>query len=241
MFLGLVFLFCVVNLLESAVTILVLLSDLFKSELLALHVCTDLMDGRNRCRALVFDASDEEFIANLIAEDTEDLGSKHERCGVSDTTLEVRQRATLGMAKAGIAYDLDVRVFASGGWELACDLYVPSKSLMIMLHGPESFYRQLSTETAFNASEKRDEPLRLTLLPEASINNWLLSRLTKRRKDILAAANAIFPESAFKSSTEKCLLDLPESLRVRHVTWAQVQGLQGAELLEVLLGEGRHA
>ncbi|KAF4713697.1 hypothetical protein FOZ63_011337 [Perkinsus olseni] len=183
----------------------------------------------------------QEFIANLIAEDTEDLGSKHERCGVSDTTLEVRQRATLGMAKAGIAYDLDVRVFASGGWELACDLYVPSKSLMIMLHGPESFYRQLSTETAFNASEKRDEPLRLTLLPEASINNWLLSRLTKRRKDILAAANAIFPESAFKSSTEKCLLDLPESLRVRHVTWAQVQGLQGAELLEVLLGEGRHA
>ncbi|KAF4717438.1 hypothetical protein FOZ63_032349, partial [Perkinsus olseni] len=183
----------------------------------------------------------QEFIANLIAEDTEDLGSKHERCGVSDTTLEVRQRATLAMAKAGIPYDLDVRIFASGGWELACDLYVPSKSLMIMLHGPESFYRQLSTGAADNASEKKDEPLRLTLLPEASINNWLLSRLTKRRKDILAAANAIFPESAFKSSTEKCLLDLPESLRVRHVTWVQVQGLQGAELLKVLLGEGGHA
>ncbi|KAF4688272.1 hypothetical protein FOZ60_002925, partial [Perkinsus olseni] len=48
----------------------------------------------------------QEFIANLIAEDTEDLGSKHERCGVSDTTLEVRQRATLAMAKAGIPYDL---------------------------------------------------------------------------------------------------------------------------------------
>ncbi|KAF4682460.1 hypothetical protein FOZ60_010549 [Perkinsus olseni] len=92
-----------------------------------------------------------------------------------------------------------------------------------MLHGPESFYRQLSTETAFNASEKRDEPLRLTLLPEASINNWLLS-IDETAKDILAAANAIFPESAFKSSTEKCLLDLPESLRVRHVTWSPSAG-----------------
>lgn len=143
-----------------------------------------------------------------------------------------------------------MRIFESGGWELTCDVYVPSKSMMIMLHGPESFYRQLSAEAVSNSSSRgglvlyRDssyrlsdeEPLRLTLLPEASINNWLLSRLVKRRKDILAAASVIFPERAFKSATEKCLLDLPESLRVRHVTWLQARGLEGRELLETLFG-----
>ncbi|KAF4670173.1 hypothetical protein FOL47_002160 [Perkinsus chesapeaki] len=157
-----------------------------------------------------------EFIANLIAnsEDTNEVGSvTSNRPAVSDTTLELRQRSTLAMAKAKMPYDLDVRIFSSGGWQLSCDLYLPEESLMVMLHGPESFYRQLSSDAAMNAGKGRDEPLRLTLVPEASIDNWLLSRLTKRRKDILAAARTIFPESAFRSNEKSPGLEGPRFAR----------------------------
>lgn len=44
----------------------------------------------------------QEFIANLTVENSDDSGSNHSKAAASDTTLELRQRATLEMAKAGI-------------------------------------------------------------------------------------------------------------------------------------------